>query len=85
MEYLIVSFRSRSSTVKFSEILLRNNIPCEIVNTPKEVGIGCGLSAKISQKHVMIAKKIVKMASLSSFVGVFSVKTLGGRTHIKSI
>ena len=36
MEYLVVAFRSRAQTIKFSEYLRLNGIYGEIINTPKE-------------------------------------------------
>lgn len=85
MEYVIVAFRSRSNTVKFNEILNRNNIPSEIISTPKEVGIGCGLSVKLSLNYLAVARKAVKMVKLNSFAGIFLVKRVGGGVFIKSI
>ena len=52
MEYLIVAFRSREHTVKFYNFLKSVGINGEIINTPKEAGVGCGLSVKIGRAHV---------------------------------
>ena len=56
MEYVVVAFRSRAHTVGFYELLKKNGISAEIINTPKEAGVGCGLSVKISsyQFEVMV-------------------------------
>ena len=48
MGYIAIAFRSRAQTVKFSGYLSRGGVPNEIINTPKEAGVGCGLSVKIS-------------------------------------
>ena len=56
MEYVVVAFRSRAETVKFSETLKRYGVYNEIVNTPKEAGVGCGLSVKM----LMIKRFILK-------------------------
>ena len=80
MEYVIVAFRSRAHTVRFSEFLRSNGVANEIVNTPKEAGVGCGLSVKIQKGLVYTVKEIVKKLSLSSFAGFFLVKiTSNGR------
>ena len=85
MEYVVVAFRSRAHTVKFSEILRRNAIPNEIINTPKEAGVGCGLSVKIKPQSFEFVKRAVLNLSLSSFAGFFIVKDMGGRRIVKSI
>ncbi len=85
MEYIAVTYKSRSHTVKFSEFLRKNGIKNEIINTPKEAGVGCGLSAKISVSDYLTVKKAVRMANLPSFVGFFLVKMTYGRRTVKSI
>ena len=85
MEYVVVAFRSRAHTVKFSGLLLRNGIGCEIINTPKEAGVGCGLSIKISKNSFSRVKQIVYMASLNSFAGYFLVTEVGGKRIVRTI
>ena len=46
MEYVVVAFRSRAHTVAFYEFLKGHGVSAEIVNTPKEAGVGCGLSVR---------------------------------------
>ena len=85
MEYIVVAFRSRTHTIKFYNFLGQNGILSEIINTPKEAGVGCGLSVKLSISMVEIAKKGVRITALSSFAGIFRVKNLGGNILIRSI
>lgn len=85
MEFIIIAFRSRAETVKFYEFIKNRGIPSEIVNTPKEAGVGCGLSVKISKNYFAVAKKLVFSLGLKSFAGFFLVKIVGGRRFVKSI
>ena len=85
MEYIVVAFRSRSHTIKFHSFLERNGISSEIINTPKEAGVGCGLSVKVSPAMLLAIKKALMITSLPSFAGLFSVKNLGGRMLTRSI
>lgn len=85
MEYVIVAFRSRSDTIDFSSILKQNGVFCEIVNTPKEAGVGCGLSVKISKGNFYIVKRLVFNANKKSFAGFFAVKQIAGKKIVKSI
>ena len=85
MEYVIVSYKSRAHTVGFSEFLRRNGVYCQIINTPKEAGVGCGLSVRLSVKDLSLARRAVKIAGLTSFAGIFLIKTAGVRRVVKSI
>lgn len=85
MDYIVVTFRSRAHTVGFYEFLRKNGVYCQIINTPKEAGVGCGLSVRLNTSYISVAKKAVKITAYSSFAGIFLVKTTGGRRFIKSI
>ena len=85
MEYVVIAFRSRAHTVKFYEFLRANGIFGEIVNTPKEAGVGCGLSVKIKKTDLSVAKRAVLSASLSSFAGFFLVNVISGKRFVRSI
>lgn len=81
MEYIIVAFRSRTHTVKFAEYLKSAGINNEIVNTPKEAGVGCGLSVKVSLQQLTLVKRALRFTNLNSYAGGFLVKVnKGGRT-----
>ena len=85
MEYIIVAFRSRTHTVKFFEYLQKANLSGEIVNTPKEAGVGCGLSVKVSLGKFNLVKRAVAFTNLSSFAGFFAVKTIAGKKIVRPI
>ena len=85
MEYAVVAFRSRSHTIKFYNITLSQGLRTEIVNTPKEAGVGCGLAVKCSLADLARVKTAVRLSGLSSFAGVFSVKNVSGGRIVRSI
>ncbi len=85
MEYIVVAFRSRAHTVKFSSLLSSNGIFNQIINTPKEASVGCGLSVKISKEQFVAVKRAVTLLKFSSFAGFFLVKITMGKKIVKSI
>lgn len=85
MEYLVVAFRSRNHTVKFYEHLKRVNLPVEIINTPKEAGVGCGLSVKAPITYLQVIKRAVSLTGYKSFAGYFSVKHDLNKTTVRTI
>ena len=80
MEYVVIAFRSRAQTVKFYELLTKNGVKAQIISTPKEAGVGCGLSVRITLSVLLIAKTLLKKTQPSSFAGLFKVReSLGSR------
>ena len=72
-------------SLKFSTFLDGYGISNRIVNTPKEAGVGCGLSVEINKSHLQSARQLVYGVNLPSFAGFFSVKTFQGGRIVKSI
>ncbi|MBR2499202.1 MAG: DUF3343 domain-containing protein [Clostridia bacterium] len=85
MEFVVVAFRSRAHTVKFAEFMRANGVSVEIINTPKEAGVGCGLSVKVSKSVFTAVKRAVQVASLNSFAGFFLVTQVGGKRLVRTI
>ncbi len=84
MEYVLVAMRSRSAVVGLSEFLTASGIKNQIVSTPKDAGVGCGLSVKISVNSFMNVKRALNIKKIN-VAGYFLVKTLGGRVYVKPI
>ena len=85
MEHLVIAFRSRAHTVRFSNYLRKNGLPNLIVNTPKEAGVGCGLSVELEKKYLQTIKMLVKRFESDSFAGIFLVYQGKGRRIVRSI
>jgi hypothetical protein len=85
MEYVAIAFRSRSDTVKFSNFLRNNGYESEIINTPKEAGVGCGLCVKIKKEHYAVAKRAVLRLAFSSFAGFFLISIVSGKRFVRTI
>ena len=46
MNYLIFAFRSRAQSMKYYNELKKTGVNCALINTPREISVGCGLSVK---------------------------------------
>lgn len=69
MTLILAVFRSRSQAADCNSRLRINGINCALVNTPKEAGVGCGLSVKIPQNQLARAKSIISRFNYSAFYG----------------
>jgi hypothetical protein len=85
MEYLIAVFKSRTQVMKFYEKLLDCRIPADIVNTPREASLGCGLSVKFGCGYYFYVKKILYSDCLHSFVGIFKVTESGNHLSVRPL
>ena len=85
MEYLIVAFRSRTESIKLSEILKRNGIDNRIISTPKQAGVGCGLSVQVARERLRAVNAILEQRVFYSFTGIFVLKIQNGRRVIVQI
>ncbi len=73
MEYLIAVFKSRNQTLKFAERLKRMNVRCDVINTPRQASLGCGLSVKFDPCAMPIVRRLINTEYFYSFGGLFKV------------
>ena len=85
MEYVIAVFRSRAETIRFYEFLTSNGFGATIINTPKEAGVGCGLSVKVPFGATALVKRAAAYFPAKTFAGFFAVKASGGKRIVKSV
>lgn len=52
MENIITVFVSRTETMRFSEFMTRNGIVNSIVNTPRDLSLGCGISVTCDSRYL---------------------------------
>ena len=68
MFYLVV-FSVRTHTLQFNALMLKNNIRCTVVSTPKRISGVCGISVKIPETALGLARQHAK--NYSSFIGIY--------------
>ncbi len=73
MEYLIAVFKSRNQTIKVSERLKKMGVYCEVINTPRQASLGCGLSVKFYPSALPAVRRLINNDCFYSFGGVFKV------------
>ena len=82
MTYILAIFRSRSQAVDCNIRLKSRGVASELINTPKEANIGCGLSLRIPHAAGKRAETIIKKANYSAFYGFFVVQYTYGRIQL---
>ncbi len=85
MDYIIVVFKSRTESVKFNKLLYSNGIYSQLINTPKEANVGCGLSVKVPSGYLYYVQSLINMSALKSFVGIYKIYKNGKKDGIVRI
>lgn len=62
-------FRSRAQTLDFVAVLRSGGVPASAVSTPKEAGVGCGISARFDGQFLNRARYFLGKKNYSSFAG----------------
>lgn len=70
---MLAVFRSRAQALEYISVLKASGVPTQPVSTPREAGVGCGISAKFEELHLSRARAILVKKHYSSFSG-FMVK-----------
>ncbi len=83
MTEMLAIFRSRSQAIDCMNKLRVFNVPAQLINTPKEAGVGCGLSLKLSAAAATRAKSVIAKMNYSSFYGYMRIDFRGGKIFIK--
>ncbi len=66
---MLAVFRSRAQALEYISALKASGVPAQAVNTPKEAGVGCGISAKFEDAFLSRAKICLTQRPYSSFSG----------------
>lgn len=69
MEFYLAVFRSRTDTLSFIDDMKRNSAYAVSVSTPKQTGLGCGISAKFLKSSFSVAKRLIAVKKYKSFYG----------------
>ena len=66
---MLAVFRSRAQSLEYISVLKASGVPAQAVSTPKEAGVGCGISAKFDEAFLGRAKACLVKKKYSSFSG----------------
>lgn len=66
---VLAVFRSRAQTLDFVAKARGLGVPAQAVSTPKEAGVGCGISARFEEGFLEKARMLLRQRQYSSFAG----------------
>ncbi len=78
MPFGIASFRSRQQVFAFEGALSRRGLRAEVVSTPREVALGCGLSVRFDLADFARVADVYRRARPGNLIGFYSVEPQSG-------
>ena len=70
-QYGIASFRSRQQVINFDQRLREAGVRAQIVSTPRDISIGCGLSVRFNPVDAARVLAVLKQYPSSNLTGVY--------------
>ncbi len=84
-EYGIAAFRSRQQVIRFEEALRRAGIPAQIINTPRDVALGCGLSVRFDRRYLKGVQAVLNGEKSDQLIGLYLVTPRAGRSRLTAV
>ena len=69
----IAAFRSRQQVMRFEGALRRAGIPSQVISTPRDVSIGCGLSVQFDIRDKARVFEVYRQTRPSNLIGFYYV------------
>ncbi|MEG0767693.1 MAG: DUF3343 domain-containing protein [Clostridia bacterium] len=69
----IAAFRSRQQVLRFESSLKRAGLHAQVVATPRDVAIGCGLSVQFALPETERVMDVYRRAAPSNLIGFYRV------------
>ena len=82
----IGAFRSRQQVMNFESQLRSAGVHGEVVSTPREIAVGCGLSVKFAYADFPRVREICRKSPPANMIGIYRADNrLGSRARFMPI
>lgn len=85
MKYAVISFRVRTETLGFYNIMRSYGVICKLISTPRSIASSCGLSIKIDVDSISQATNILFRRNYSNFEGIYIIVDENGKEKARKI
>ena len=73
----IGAFRSRQQVMRFESALRRAGVRTQVISTPRDVSVGCGLSVRFDLSDTPKVRDIYRASRPSNLIGFYRVDRNG--------
>lgn len=79
----IAAFRSRQQVLLLESSLKREGIRVNVITTPRDVALGCGLSVRFNMEDIDRVQRVISAQQPTHLVGIYRVDRQGaGRPRL---
>ena len=78
----IASFRSRQQVLKFEGALRRAGVRVEVITTPRDVAVGCGLSIRFELAEQDRVMEVYRQLRPGNLIGFYRVERAEGQRTV---
>ena len=75
----IAAFRSRQQVMRFDSALRRAGVRSQVISTPRDVALGCGLSVRFDLQYARAAQDVYRRARPGNLIGFYQVTLIPGQ------
>lgn len=80
--YGVAAFRSRQQVLRFEAALRRQGVPTQVVTTPRDVSMGCGLSVRFPMEYLGAVRRALLTENPGNLIGLYRAEYDGGRLRV---
>ena len=77
---IIIAFSSRNASMRFSEALRKGGVPSTLVNTPRDLSLGCGISVRVESRFTSKVQNLLLETDKHSYLGTYKLMKSGNKT-----
>ena len=80
--YGVAAVRSRQQVLRFEATLRHRGVPTQVVTTPRDISMGCGLSVRFPMKRLNDVRKALLASNPGNLIGLYRAEYDGGRLRV---
>ena len=83
--YGVAAFRSRQQVLRFEAALRQRGVPTQVVTTPRDISMGCGLSVRFPMEQLSEVRRTLAAANPGNLIGLYRAEYDGTRLRVTAV
>ena len=83
--YGVAAFRSRQQVLWFEQALRGRGVPVEVISTPRDISMGCGLSVRFPLSQSGEVRRAALAANSPNLIGLYRADYDGARVRVSPL
>ena len=80
--YGVAAVRSRQQVLRVEATLRHRGVPTQVVTTPRDISMGCGLSVRFPMERLNDVRKALLASNPGNLIGLYRAEYDGGRLRV---